>query len=123
MIDHFNLPVSNLEKSSSFYQAILKPLGISVIASDGDAIGFGIDTWQFGIVEENNTIPSIHLAFSCENRKTVDEFYRIALASGGRENGPPGLRVDYGQFYFAAYVLDPDRHNIEAVCRKDETAS
>ena len=117
MLDHFNLPVSNIERSAAFYVPVLESLNMSVLCHEADAIGFGNASWEFGIVGESNAFPQIHVAFSASCRAVVDEFYRIAIKAGGRSNGEAGFRPEYGSLYYAAYVLDPDGHNIEAVCR------
>ena len=117
MLDHFNLPVSNIQKSAAFYVPVLASLNMFVLYREADVIGFGKDSWEFGIVEETEKFPRIHVAFSASSQTAVREFYRIALQIGGRNNGEAGLRPEYGSQYYAAYVLDPDGHNIEAVCR------
>lgn len=120
MIDHFNLPVADLTASRSFYEAILEPLGYRCLMQDGAAVGFGRDSWAFGIIEMLPPFPNMHLAFAASSRHEVDEFYRAAIAVGGRDNGPPGLRPVYGHNYYAAFVIDPTGHNVEAVCRSPE---
>jgi len=120
MIDHFNLPVSDLVRSRAFYEAVLAPLDYKLFATDGDSIGFGRDTWAFGIIKTSESIPKMHLAFIAENRAGVDKFFGAAIAAGGKNNGPPRIRPAYDANYYAAFVLDPDGHNIEAVCRKAE---
>ena len=80
-------------------------------------LGFGVPPKpDFWVAEGKPSEPRIHIAFHAENRKLVDEFYRAALAAGGRDNGPPGPRPHYHENYYGAFVLDPDGHNIEAVC-------
>jgi catechol 2,3-dioxygenase-like lactoylglutathione lyase family enzyme len=118
MIDHFNLPVSELARSRSFYERVLEPLGFRVIAQDGEAIGFGTENWSFGIVATPTPFPRLHLAFVAASRSAVDRFYAAALTLDGLSNGAPGLRPEYDPDYYAAFVLDPDGHNIEAVCRR-----
>ena len=117
MIDHFNLPVSNLEASRRFYELALAPLGLTFLMTDGDAVGFGADTWAFGIVAAKLPLPRLHLAFRATSREAVDQFFQAALIAGGRSNGSAGIRTAYDPSYYAAFVLDPDGHNIEAVCR------
>ncbi len=85
---------------------------------DGDAIGFGTDTWRFGIVATPAPFPSLHLAFTATSRIAIDRFFEAATSLGARSNGSPGVRPHYDPEYYAAFVLDPDGHNIEAVCRK-----
>jgi catechol 2,3-dioxygenase-like lactoylglutathione lyase family enzyme len=128
MIDHIGFAVSSVEHSKAFYVNALKPLGISVImevsAEDtgGDAhAGFGKDDRAFfwiggGVKPKGGT----HVAFAARTRGEVDSFYRAALAAGGRDNGPPGLRPHYHPNHYAAFVLDPDGNNVEAACRRPE---
>lgn len=118
MLDHVNLPVSDLDRSRTFYELILKPLNLDFLVQDGDAVGFGKETWEFGVAEESGHIVPIHLAFCAESHEVVDRFYAIAIESGGQDNGPPGRRKEYGELYYSAYIIDPDGHNIEAVCRR-----
>jgi catechol 2,3-dioxygenase-like lactoylglutathione lyase family enzyme len=118
VIDHFNLPVLDLERSRDFYGLALAPLGLRLLAVDGHAIGFGDDTWSFGIVLTRPPIPALHVAFQAPSRTAVDAFYNAAIAAGAVSNGPPGLRQQYDPQYYAAFVLDPDGHNIEAVHRR-----
>ena len=117
MIDHFNLPVLYLARSRRFYTQVLAPLGHRFLAEDGAAIGFGNDTWAFGIVATSAPIPRLHVAFQAQSRAEVDAFFNAALAAGAAPNGPPGLRPQYDPQYYAAFALDPDGHNIEAVFR------
>ncbi len=118
MIDHFNLPVSDLSASRMFYKTILYELGFSILVEEGDAIGFGTDCWAFGIVQEDADVARIHLAFTADSHQSVQAFYRSAIGAGARDNGEPGYRPQYGSSYYSAFVLDPDGHNVEAVCRK-----
>ena len=118
MIDHFNLPVTDLERSRGFYEHVLAPLGLRFILQDGSAVGFGTDTWAFGIVVVGEAFPRLHLAFAAQSRAAVDRFFEAALSLGARSNGAPGFRTEYDPSYYAAFVFDPDGHNIEAVCRR-----
>lgn len=94
------------------------PLGLRFLMQDGNAVGFGTDTWRFGIVATPAPFPSLHLAFAASSRVAVDRFFETAISLGARSNGPPAVRPHYDSDYYAAFVLDPDGHNIEAVCRK-----
>jgi catechol 2,3-dioxygenase-like lactoylglutathione lyase family enzyme len=118
VIDHFNLPVSDLARSRKFYERVLIPLGFQFLMQDGNAVGFGTDTWGFGILATPTPFPSLHLAFTASSRVAVDRFFEAATSLGAPANGPPGVRQHYDPDYYAAFVLDPDGHNIEAVCRK-----
>jgi catechol 2,3-dioxygenase-like lactoylglutathione lyase family enzyme len=128
MIDHIGLGVSNMERSKAFYLNALKPLGIGVIMevsaeeTGGDAhAGFGKDNKAFfWIGTGNKPKGGTHVALTARTRAEVDSFYRAALAAGGRDNGAPGLRPHYHPNHYAAFVLDPDGNNVEAVCRQPE---
>lgn len=124
MLDHMGFAVSDLERSKTFYQAALAPLGIEVLMevtaeqTGGDAhLGFGANGKPFFWIGSGKPSQSpVHVAFTADSRAVVDEFHRAALAAGGANNGGPGLRPHYHPNYYGAFVLDPDRHNIEAVC-------
>lgn len=117
MIDHTNLPVSDLGKSAAFYAAALDAIGLKIIARDDECVGFGLETWIFGVIREVTDFPPIHIAFVAPSRPHVREFYEAAVNAGGCDNGKPGPRPMYGPHYYSAYVLDPDGHNVEIVCR------
>ena len=114
MIAHTSLAVSNYPKSKAFYCKALAPLGYSNNMEYGEAAGFndGKNT-DFWISRQMTTVP-MHVAFEARSRKQVQAFHEAALAAGGRNNGDPGYR-DYWPGYYAAFVLDPDGNNIEAV--------
>ena len=126
MIDHIGMSVSDIARATEFYRKALAPLGISVVmevsAEDtggGAAVGFGADWKPFFWIGEGFHPAGdqhIHVAFAASSREAVDAFYAAALASGGKDNGPPGLRPHYHADYYAAFVLDADGNNIEAVC-------
>ncbi|MCU0541053.1 MAG: VOC family protein [Oscillatoriaceae cyanobacterium Prado104] len=125
MIDHTGINVSNFEKSKDFYTNSLAPLGYQLLhefdrAGTGSAsgAGFGIEekSPDFWIFQGEVNTPRIHIAFRAETRELVEAFYEAALKVGGRDNGAPGLRTHYHPNYYGAFVLDPDGHNIEAVC-------
>ena len=118
--DHVGFNVSNFALSRLFYLAALEPLGIGMV-SEGDDWAMlgepGRGRLWFGSMGPAAT--PIHVAFEARTRQQVRQFYNAAIGAGGRDNGPPGLR-DYGPNYYAPFVLDPDGHNIEAVCHADE---
>ncbi|HEY0720865.1 MAG TPA: VOC family protein [Gammaproteobacteria bacterium] len=117
MIDHIGIDVSNYPRAKQFYAAALAPLGYAVVAEYGEAAGLGADGKpDFWISAGTATQPIVHVAFQCRNRTQVDQFYAAALQAGGTDNGAPGIREDYAPTYYAAFVFDPDGHNIEAVC-------
>lgn len=124
MIDHTGISVSNFDKSKAFYVKALSSIGYALlmefpasVTGYADVAGFGEppkpDFWVNSGVPNN---PPIHIGFRVSSREMVDAFYHAAIAAGGRDNGPPGIRPHYHQHYYAAFVLDPDGHNIEAVC-------
>ena len=122
MLDHVGLSVSDLKRSKAFYVAALEPLGIQVLMevgadrTGGNAyVGFGSSRPQFWI-GSGGAASRVHVAFTAEARASVDAFHAAALAAGGRDNGAPGLRPHYHADYYAAFVLDPDGNNAEAVC-------
>lgn len=117
MIDHANLPVSDLNTSRKFYTTVLAELGQNPIAEETDVVGFGVDCWAFGIEICPKPFPQLHFAFKAPSRIAVDAFFEAALGAGATPNGAPGLRPQYAANYYAAFVLDPDGHNIEAVFR------
>jgi catechol 2,3-dioxygenase-like lactoylglutathione lyase family enzyme len=117
MIDHTGIAVSDAARSKAFYRAALAPLGYAVIMEFGDATGFGVPPKpDFWMGKALGAVSHVHVAFRAETRAQVDAFYQAALAAGGRDNGAPGLRPHYHEHYYAAFVLDPDAHNIEVVC-------
>ena len=121
MIDHTSLTVADVASSKAFYRAALGPLGYAVIMEWQQYAGFGVPPKpDFWIGQGKPNVPPIHVAFRAQNRKEVDAFYKAAMAAGGRDNGPPGLRPHYHENYYGAFVLDPDGHNIEVVCHTPE---
>ncbi len=121
MFDHIGIGVSDLKASKAFFLKALSPLGVVVVMDVVDATGLGRDQKPFLWLGAADGDPSsVHIAFAAENRRQVDEFYRQALAAGGEDNGPPGLRPQYHANYYAAFVIGPDGHNIEAVCHRPD---
>ena len=123
MIDHLGIPVSDYAHSKAFYEKALAPLGYSVIMEvqqdehGSPACGLGAggkpDFWIGGKGRLNQ---AVHIAMVAKDRATVDAFCQAAMGAGAQDNGPPGLRPHYHANYYAAFVLDPDGHNIEVVC-------
>jgi catechol 2,3-dioxygenase-like lactoylglutathione lyase family enzyme len=123
MIDHTGISVSNFAKSKAFYAAALAPLGYAMLMEFDQAAGFGVAPKpDFWIGESTPNVPPIHVAFRAASRAQVDAFYKAAMTAGGRDNGAPGLREHYHPNYYGAFVLDPDGHNIEAVCHSEDVA-
>jgi catechol 2,3-dioxygenase-like lactoylglutathione lyase family enzyme len=126
MLDHVGFAVADARVSRRFYEAALAPLGISLIAevppevtgSGGQAYGFGLAGNPFFWVGDNErTGEGTHIAFQAKTRAEVEAFHAAALAVGAKDNGGPGLRPHYAPDYYAAFVIDPDGNNVEAVCR------
>jgi catechol 2,3-dioxygenase-like lactoylglutathione lyase family enzyme len=129
MLDHVGFAVADAERSKRFYEQALAPLGITLIMTvppekteaHGTAHGFGSNDKPYFWIGDNEAVgEGTHVAFVAESRSEVDAFYEAALAAGGRDNGPPGLRPHYHPNYYAAFVFDPDGANIEAVCHRAE---
>ncbi len=124
MIDHAGLSVSDLSLSKRFYTAALAPLGYTLLMEVSaeetggfEAAGFGLAPKpDFWISRGAPNLPRVHVAFRADSRAAVDAFYKAAMGAGGRDHGAPGLRPHYHADYYAAFALDPDGHNIEAVC-------
>jgi len=127
MIDHIGFPVSDYALARAFYTRALAPLGYGIVmevtqqqTGHAPAAGFGAngkpDFWIGGEGGKGGLNKPLHVAIVAKDRATVDAFYREAIAAGGRDNGAPGIRAHYHPHYYGAFVLDPDGHNIEAVC-------
>ncbi|KQP37199.1 VOC family protein [Pseudorhodoferax sp. Leaf274] len=124
MIDHTGITVSDFPNSKSFYACALAPLGYAMVMELSAAVTGHTDTAGFGeppkpdfwISTGRPNQPPLHIAFRAPSRAAVDAFYAAAMAAGGRDNGAPGVRPHYHPDYYGAFVLDPDGHNIEAVC-------
>jgi len=122
MFDHVGLPVSDFARSLSFYRAALEPLGYGLESHDAQAgsAGFGRPGAPQLWLGAGRTAGALHLAFQAKDRASVQRFHSAALAAGGKDNGKPGPRPSYGETYYAAFVLDPDGYNVEAVCLRAE---
>jgi len=126
MIDHLGFAVADLARSKAFYNSALAPLGYGIVmevtpAETGrDAyVGYGRDGKPaFWIGTGKALDGGVHIAIAAKDRTAVDAFYKAALAAGGTDNGAPGLRPHYHPSYYGAFVIDPDGHNVEAVCHK-----
>jgi catechol 2,3-dioxygenase-like lactoylglutathione lyase family enzyme len=128
MIDHTGVVVSDFDRSKSFYQAALAAIGYALVtefSSGGtgptDVAGFGeAGQADFWIGQGTPNRPALHVAFRVGSRAAVAAFHAAALQAGGQDNGAPGLRPHYHADYYGAFVLDPDGHNIEAVCHEPQ---
>jgi catechol 2,3-dioxygenase-like lactoylglutathione lyase family enzyme len=119
MFDHVGLNVRDFERSRAFYRQALEPLGLQETAAfeEWKAAAFGPEgRYGFWVAQREPYGTGTHVAFTCDDRETVDAFHAAALAAGGSDNGPPGLREHYHPGYYGAFVLDPDGNNVEAVC-------
>ena len=119
MFDHVGLNVRDYGASRAFYERALAPFGLEVVMAfdQWQACGFGRDGKpMFWISQREPYGTATHIAFHCDDHATVDAFHAAAVAAGGSDNGPPGLREHYHPTYYAAFVLDPDGNNVEAVC-------
>jgi catechol 2,3-dioxygenase-like lactoylglutathione lyase family enzyme len=135
LIDHIGPGCTDFGRSRIFYERALAPLGLTVVmevtpemAGGYEGCGFGQDgkpEFWIGSNAGRGSQPvlrSLHVAFRAADRATVDAFHAAALAAGGMDNGAPGVRAQYHPNYYGAFVLDPDGHNIEAVCHRPEPA-
>lgn len=126
MIDHIGIRVSNLQKSKAFYTTAFAPIDYQLLMEFPAAVTGTVDVAGFGeaskpdfwISETADAISPVHVAIAVSSRAKVDAFYKAALEAGGRDNGAPGLRPHYHPNYYGAFILDPDGHNIEAVCHQ-----
>ncbi len=119
MFDHVGLNVRDYVASRAFYEQVLAPLGCHVVMAFDEhrAAGFGTaDKPEFWVVQREPYGTGTHVAFTCDDRATVDAFHATALAAGATDNGAPGLREHYHPTYYAAFALDPDGNNVEVVC-------
>jgi len=123
MIDHIGVAVSNIDNSIAFYTKALAPLGYELlrkfdIPSGGRVAGFGVGGKPEFWIASGEVKQHLHVAFRASGRAKVREFYEAALAAGGKDNGPPGVRPHYHEHYYGGFVHDPDGHNIEACCHE-----
>jgi catechol 2,3-dioxygenase-like lactoylglutathione lyase family enzyme len=121
MFDHISIGVRDIAATRRFYDAALKPLGLSLLSDGETSLGYGRDAVGLWISVVDRPVAAdpqsgLHFCFAAPDRQSVADFHAAALAAGGKENGKPGLRADYGPDYFAAYALDPDGYRLEAYC-------
>ncbi|WP_332695665.1 VOC family protein [Bosea sp. (in: a-proteobacteria)] len=127
MLHHLSLGVADIERAAAFYDAVFAPLGYARVWTDlrpgepNQAVGYGVAgggdqlALKFRPDGQRPPGPGFHVAFAAPSQQAVSDFHRAALQHGGRDNGAPGLRAHYGPNYYAAFVVDPDGHNLEAV--------
>ncbi|MEO8062204.1 MAG: VOC family protein [Pseudomonadota bacterium] len=121
VFDHIGLNVNNFAKSKVFYLHALAPLGIGVLMQDDRSAMIGRQhEGAFWFGSYGTPATPVHIAFAAKSREQVRQFHAAALAAGGKDNGAPGLRPDYHPNYYGAFVIDPDGHNLEAVCHLPE---
>ena len=124
MFDHVKFGVSDYAASKAFYLKALEPLGVAVVSEGTPTYGVELcrpeGKVSLCLCQTGEKPAHLHLAFAAENRRQVEAFHRAALAAGGKDNGAPGLRPHYHANYYAAFVIDPDGHNIEVVCHEPE---
>lgn len=118
MYDHVALKVKNVAAATQFYKAALAPLGFVCASSDATSAGFGPEGAPALWLAEGKAGEGLHIAFAAKDRSAVTAFHKAGLKAGGRDNGVPGPRADYGPKYYAAFLIDPDGNNVEAVCLK-----
>ena len=123
MIAHVSIGTRDIARARRFYDAALKPLGYTCLSADEGSRGYGDKAPFFWVIGTEHPVPAddrsgLHICFTAPNRASVDAFHRAALKAGGRDNGKPGLRADYGPDYYAAFVADTDGYRIEAWCGK-----
>ena len=125
MFDYVKFGVSDYAASKAFFLAALEPLGVAIVGEGVPTYGVEMcradDNASLCLFQTDEKPAHLHLAFVAGSRAQVDAFYRAALQAGGKDNGPPGLRPNYHANYYAAFVIAPDGHNIEAVCQTPES--
>jgi catechol 2,3-dioxygenase-like lactoylglutathione lyase family enzyme len=115
MYDHIGMKVKDLDAALRFYRAALEPLGHALASQDESGAGLGPPAlWLYLTRDASGS--AVHVAFSASDRKAVDRFHAAGLKAGGRDHGKPGPRTEYSPTYYAAFLLDPDGNNVEAVC-------
>lgn len=124
MFDHIGINVTDYVKSKAFYTQALASLGVTMLyeVAPGVACGFGKDSPHFWVSagDAEHPVTTAHIAFSAATRDDVQKFYDAAIAAGGKDNGAPGLRPEYHEHYYGAFVIDLDGNNVEAVCHSPE---
>ena len=125
MFDHVKFGVSDFAASKAFYAKALEPLGVAIVAEGEPSYGIelcGEGPLSLCLFQTDEKPAHLHLAFAAKSREQVDAFYHAALAAGAKDNGAPGIRLRYRANYYAAFVIGPDGHNLEAVFHDPEVA-
>jgi catechol 2,3-dioxygenase-like lactoylglutathione lyase family enzyme len=123
MISHVSVGVREIAKAGKFYDTALAPLGYKRLFDSAEALGFGAGSPELWVMRVDRPVPAdeasgLHLCFDAPTRAGVDQFHAAAVKAGGKDNGKPGVRKDYGDNYYAAFVIDPDGYRLEAYCGK-----
>jgi catechol 2,3-dioxygenase-like lactoylglutathione lyase family enzyme len=121
MFNHISIGVRDIARTKKFYDAALTPLGYTALSASDTSLGYGKDAVALWISQTDKPVPAdmssgLHFCFDAPTRKSVAAFHAGALKAGGKDNGKPGLRADYGPNYYAAFAIDPDGYRIEAYC-------
>jgi catechol 2,3-dioxygenase-like lactoylglutathione lyase family enzyme len=121
MINHVSIGVRDIAATKRFYDAAFAPLGYKCLSDGESGLGYGRDATAFWMSRTQSPVPAdiesgLHFCLDAPTRASVDAFHAAALKAGGRDNGKPGLRADYGDNYYAAFVVDPDGYRLEAYC-------
>lgn len=123
MLDHVSIGVADVARAKAFYDAVLSPLGYRCLSESPGSLGYGAGTVTLWVNAAARPVPAdmesgLHFCFTAPTRASVDAFHAAALATGGKDNGKPGLRADYGPGYYAAFAIDPDGYRLEAYCQE-----
>jgi catechol 2,3-dioxygenase-like lactoylglutathione lyase family enzyme len=123
MLHHVSIGVRDVAATKRFYDAALGALGYKCLSAGADSLGYGGDAVSFWLNATDKPVPAdpksqLHFCFVARSRKAVDAFHSGAVKAGGKDNGKPGLRADYGEGYYAAFVVDPDGYRLEAYCQE-----
>jgi len=123
MFDHVSIGVADIARSKKFYDAALRPLGFTLLSDGESSLGYGEKAVQLWLGATKRPVKAdmdsgLHFCFTAKDRAAVDAFHAAALKAGGKDNGKPGVRADYGPKYYAAFAIDPDGYRIEAYCGK-----
>ena len=119
MFDHVSIGVADVARSKKFYDAALRPLGFTLLSDGESSLGYGEKSVQLWLGATKKPVKAdmdsgLHFCFLAKDRAAVDAFHAAALKAGGKDNGKPGVRADYGPKYYAAFAIDPDGYRIEA---------